>query len=53
MDDKYNNGQEGIEAIYKRFEALFLDSGLSDEQKRSLSQEMLRIIYGGSEEVVR
>ena len=53
MDNKGNNGQEELEAVYKRFEACFSSPGLSDEEKRSLSDEILRIIYGISEEVVR
>ena len=53
MDNEYNNRQEEFEAIYNRLEALFSGSGLSDEEKRSLSQEILGIIYGSSEEVVR
>lgn len=53
MNSENDNGQEEIEALYQRFEALFSGSALSDEEKRSLSQEMLKIIYGSSEEVVR
>lgn len=53
MNKGENNGQEEMEALYKRFEALFAGSDLSDDEKRSLSQEMLKIIYGSSDEVVR
>ncbi len=53
MDEKDNNRQEEIEAIYVRFEALFLNPGLSDEDKCALSQEILKIIFRSSEEVVR
>jgi hypothetical protein len=53
MGSENNNEQVEIEALYRRFEALFSGSALSDEAKLSLSQEMLKIIYASSEEVVR
>ena len=40
-----------LEALYQRFETLLMGASLSDEEKDSLSQEMLKIIYGSGEEV--
>lgn len=51
MKKENAENKDKIEDLRLRFEALFSSSGLSDEEKNSLSQEILRIIYGGSEKV--
>ncbi len=45
--------KEAIEEISRRFEALLSGSALSDAEKRSLSNEMLKIIFGSIDEVVQ
>ena len=50
-DDKEKSPE--IEALYKRFEELLMGSSISDEEKRALSEEMLKIIFGGDEEAVQ
>ena len=47
-----NEKSPEIEALYKRFEDLFQGTSLSDEERLSLSQEMLKIIYDSGDEVV-
>ena len=52
MEDEKTQ-KEMIEDLHRRFEALFSDSALSDEEKRSLANEMLGIIFGNSSEVMQ
>ena len=52
MTNRENNTQsEEIEALYKRFEALLSGNSLSNEEKHSLSQEILKIVYRDRKEV--
>ena len=50
MDDNKEKSEE-IEALYKRFEEILMGSSISDEEKRVLSGEILRVIFGDDEEV--
>jgi len=45
--------KEAIEDLHRRFEVLFSGSALSDEEKRSLANEMLKIIFDSVDEVVQ
>lgn len=53
MSDNQENIQKDpeMEALYKRFEELLLGDSLSDEEKRALACEILKIVHGGEGEV--
>ena len=51
--EKERGKKEGVESLYRRFEALFASSALSDEEKQDLSNEILKIIFSSSNEVVK
>ena len=44
--------KEAVELLYRRYKTLFAGSALSDEEKQDLSNEILNIIFGSSDEVV-
>lgn len=52
MSDVISNLDE-VAALYRQFEDLFKGEQLSDEEKSSLAQEVLEIIFSGSEEVLK
>lgn len=41
-----------VDELYQRFTKLLTNSPLSEDEKLSLSNEILKVIYGSSEEVV-
>ena len=41
-----------VEDLYQRFADLFAMDHLSEDEKRSLSNEILKVVYGSSEEVI-
>jgi hypothetical protein len=52
MDEEKSNNAL-IEDLNRRLKALFESCVLSDEEKRSLSNEVLRILFGSGDEVIQ
>ena len=51
--EKEKSKKEAVEILYRRYKTLFASSALSDEEKQDLSNEILKMIFGSSDEVVQ